>query len=169
LERENNKASLFLAVASKGPARRILELNGFVEMPAWSPDGRMLAAYHYDSARAELHTKPVGRDLIVLEVTPSGNVVGQPRSYAVPSGHWWGPQWLPDGRRIVVVGDDGNLWLIPLDPSARPVDLTKDDPNSVWRFKLSPDGQFVAYPSERQQGGSIWLMNLKEPLGGNDN
>ncbi len=169
LENKNNKASLFLAVAGKSPARRILELSGFVEMPAWSPDGRMLAAYYYDSARAEMHNEPGGRDLIVFEVSPSGNLVGEPRSYAVPSGHWWGPRWLPNGRGIIVVGGDGNVWRIPLDPNARPVDLTKDDPNSVWRYKLSPDGRYIAYPSERQQGSSIWLMNLAEPLGNNDN
>jgi Tol biopolymer transport system component len=168
-EHENNKASLFLAFASKGPARRIFELNGFVDSLAWSPDGRMLAAYHHGSARTTIPTEPEARNLIVLEVTPSGNVVGQPRSYDVPSGHWWGPQWLPDSRSISVVGNDGNLWLIPLDPSARPVDLTEDDPNSAWRFQLSPDGRHVAYPSERQQGGSIWLMNLKEPLANNGN
>jgi hypothetical protein len=130
----------------------------------------MLAAYYYDLARqAAKYNEPGARDIIVVEVSPSGNLVGDPKTFAVPFGNWWSPRWLPNGRGIVVVGGDGNVWRIPLDPNAQPVNLTKDDPNSVWRYKLSPDGRYIAYPSERQQGSSIWLLKLVEPLVDYDN
>lgn len=164
VENTKKEAFLYWTIAGESPVRRILTLEGMLDALAWSPDGKRIAAYHYDPTRAAKHIEPGGRDLIVMEVTASGDLVGEPKAYAVPSGHWWGPRWLPDGRRILVVGNDGNLWLIPLDPGARPVDLTLDDPNSLWRYHLSPDGRTVAYPSERQRGSSIWLLKLREPL-----
>lgn len=86
-----------------------------------------------------------------------------------PSRGRWNPRWLSDGQAVLVNAMDGNVWMIPLDPSARPVALTQDDPNGAWgRFRLSPDGRYIAYSSERQRGSSIWLMKLKQPLTNND-
>jgi Tol biopolymer transport system component len=158
-------SSLFLASAGEGTARPVPRQVGMLSTAAWSPDGMRIAAYRYDPKRFY----PEGRDLIVFDVTPSNEFKGPVRAFAVPPGHWWAPQWLPDGSGILVTGIDGNIWLILLDPSARPVNLTRDDPNIVWRFRLSPDGRYIAYPSERPQGSSIWLMNLKEPLVSHDN
>jgi hypothetical protein len=64
----------------------------------------------------------------------------------------------------LVNGIDGNIWLIPLDPNARPVAITQDEPRGVWLYRLSPDGRYIAYPRERDLTTSIWLLKLKEPL-----
>jgi Tol biopolymer transport system component len=165
IQNTGEEGTLFLATAGKATARQLLKLHGMLDMVVWSPGGRRMAAYHFDPARSSVNDwDPAGRDLIVLEVNPSGELVGEPSRYVVPAGHWWYPWWLPDGRGILVNGMDGNVWLIPLDRAAWPVAITQDDPNTVWRFRLSPDGRYIAYPSERHQGSSIWLLNLEEPL-----
>ena len=81
---------------------------------------------------------------------------------------WFVTQWLPDESGFLVLGMgaeglmDTNVWLISLDPRVAPVALTADDPQSVWNFRLSPDGRYVAYSSETQLGGSIWKVDLGE-------
>jgi Tol biopolymer transport system component len=168
IENSEEEATLFLATAGKVEAQRILSLYGMLDMVVWSPDGTRLAVYHYDPTQTARNPwDPVGRDLVILEVRPSAEIVGEPRRYSVPAGHWWNPRWLPDGRRILATGMDGNVWLIPLDPNARPVAITKDNPG-VWQYKLSPDGRYIAYSGERQLGSSIWLLTLKEPLTNDD-
>jgi Tol biopolymer transport system component len=165
VENSGEEATLFLATTGKVAARRLLNLYGMLDMVVWSPGGRRMAAYHFDPTRSIGNDfDPVGRDLIVFEVRPSGEIVGEPRRYSVPAGHWWNPRWLPDGQAVLVNGLDANVWLIPLDPNARPLAITQDDPNGAWSYKLSPDGRYIAYSSGRQLGSSIWLLKLEEPL-----
>lgn len=152
-EHSGTETSLLVATAGEPTARHILSRDGFLDMVAWSHDGRWIAT--------NLNTTA---DIVVVEVTASGEIVGQPRNLDVPPWWWWSPQWLPDARGIVVVGADGDLWLIPLDPFARPVALTEDDPNSTWAFVLSPDGRHLAYASEFLRGGSIWRLDLGNAL-----
>jgi Tol biopolymer transport system component len=163
VQNSGEEDSLFLATAGNETARRLLKLQGILDMVVWSPSGRRMAAGHFDRSIG-YHFDPLGRDLIVFEVRPSGEIRGEPRRYSVPAGTWWNPRWLPNGRGILVNGLDANVWLIPLDPNARPVAITQDDPNSVWLYKLSPDGRYIAYPGERELGSSIWLLKLEEPL-----
>jgi len=159
------EGSLFLASAGDAPARLLLALNGMLDFGVWSPGGTSIAAYHFDPAVASGNDwRPEGRDLVTLEVSASGERVGGLRRHTVPGGHWWSPLWLPDGRGILVVGMDANVWLIPLEAEARPVNVTQDDPNSAYHYRLSPDGREIAYASERQTGSSIWLLKLREPL-----
>ncbi len=163
-ESQGRESSLLLATRGKAAVRRILKLNGMLDMVLWSPDGRWLAAYHFDRALSPDDWESEGRNLLIVEVSSSGEATGEPRTFRVPPGHWWSPRWLPDSRGIVTVGVDGNVWLIPLDPSARPVALTQDDPNSVWRYSLSPDGRTIAYSSEMPTGSSIWRVQPGEAM-----
>lgn len=157
--------SLFLASAGDAPTRRLLTLNGELHQATWSPSGTSIAAYHFDPTAASGNDwRPEGRDLITLKVSPSGERVGDLGRRSVPGGHWWSLQWLPDGRGILAVGMDANVWLVPLDAEGRPVNLTQDDSNSAYNYRLSPDGRWIAYASGRQTGSSVWLLKLKEPL-----
>jgi len=153
-ENTETGGSLLVASAGEPTARRILSLDGYLDMVAWSPDGRWIAT--------NLNTNA---DIVLVEVATSGEIIGEPRYLDVPPDWWWGPQWLPDSRGIVVSGVDANVWLIPLDPSANPVALTQDEPDDIWRdFVLSPDGRHIAYVSEFLRGSSIWRLDLGDAL-----
>jgi Tol biopolymer transport system component len=165
VENSGGVGSLFLATAGRAESNLILRREGMLDMAVWSEDGNKIAIYYFDPWRSSGDDfDPVGRDLLVLNVNSSGGIVGEPRSCSIPAGHWWSPRWLRDGRKILAVGLDGNVWLIPLEQGARPVAITQDDPNHVWSFELSPDGRYIAYPSSAQRGSSIWLLELEEPL-----
>lgn len=165
VENTETQASLYLAVAADAGPRCILSRQGMLDMAVWSRAGDKIAVYYFDPRRSTgKNWDPVGRDLVVLEVDREGKLVGTPRSYSIPAGHWWNPRWLPDGRKILVSGMDGNVWLVPLEQGARPVAITGDDPNGVWIYQLSPDGRNIAYPSSVQRESSIWLLELEQPL-----
>ncbi len=167
VENTETQASLFLAVAADARARRILSRQGMLDMAVWSPAGDKIAVYYFDPTRSTgKGWDPAGRDLVVLEVDLDGRIVGTPRSYSIPAGQGWNPRWLPDGRKILLSGMDGNVWLVPLEQGARPVAVTGDDPNGVWMYQLSPDGRYIAYPSSVQRESSIWLLELEAPLRG---
>lgn len=68
--------------------------------------------------------------------------------------HDSGPQWHPDGQQIVFLSDRANagqaraIWIMPLSGGdAQPV-TPLDKKKSIESFKLSPDGETVAFLCE---------------------
>jgi len=76
------------------------------------------------------------------------------------------PQLSPDGRRLLYVQTDvlkaentttSSLWLVPVEGGA-PHQLTrtsKHDSHPRW----SPDGQWIAFESDREGGPQLWLIS----------
>ncbi|MHC4235140.1 MAG: TolB-like translocation protein, partial [Planctomycetota bacterium] len=82
-----------------------------------------------------------------------------------PDHWWWSPRWLPNGRGLLVQGEDGNVWRISNEPGVRPVAITEDlPPGSVWDFRVSPDGSSIAYARYISHGSSIWRVDLRHTL-----
>ena len=74
-------------------------------------------------------------------------------------------EWSPDGRWIVLAAKDPqanrDLWLVPADGSAKPVNLTRN-PNFEGSPRWSPDGRFIAFTARRDESGeaALWLIDL---------
>jgi dipeptidyl aminopeptidase/acylaminoacyl peptidase len=95
--------------------------------------------------------------------------MGKPTVLDAPDGlWWWSPRWLPDGRALLVQGEDGNVWRISSRPGIRPVEVTEALPpnNEVWDFQISPDGRFMAYGRSIFRGSSIWRIGMGDALRG---
>jgi Tol biopolymer transport system component len=179
--RSGTETSLFVAVAGDGDVKRILTHPGQIAdvgmwRPEWSPDGKMLALSYAESP-ADPGRHAEGYDVMLVEVTAAGELVGEPRVLTLdPGPKWWaGLQWLPDASGFLVIGMgaepsmiDTDIWLVSLDPNDAPVALTADDPGSVWWYELSPDGTQVAYSSEMPLGGSIWKVELQSQSVGSE-
>jgi Tol biopolymer transport system component/DNA-binding winged helix-turn-helix (wHTH) protein len=111
-------------------------LSCFVaEAPAVSPDGSLVACYHYP--------EPPARPGIALISLESGQVVREfyPPNLVVVSG----ARWSPDGNALLYLAAGPgvtNLWLQPVDgASARPLTNFNDD--RIFRFDISRDGRLV--------------------------
>ena len=104
-----------------------------------------------------------------MEVGDGGEVVGEP---LMLEGGGIG-QWMPDSRHFLGGGNWGGedqwgagVWLVSLDPDVPPVPVSADLKESIWYFKLSPDGRYIAFESEMPRGSSIWRVDLGDILRG---
>jgi len=71
-----------------------------------------------------------------------------------------GPQWAPDGSRIIFpssLGGRTGIWSVSPD-GGEPKRITGDISPQIPR--LSPDGQWIAYLSDQSGSPEIWLWSL---------
>jgi len=142
-------------VNADGGGHRSLTRNLGGGVPAWSPDGRMIAF----STVGQNRSIP---NIYVMNADGSGQRrVTQDAAYASA------PAWSADGRRIAfarVVGGVGNpeVFVVNVDGSGQQ-QLTRDpgpDDDPAW----SPDGQTIAFmryvPKARRPKGVGWQKEL---------
>ena len=160
------RSELFIAHSGQ-PPKRILTVDRWADLPIWSPDGRRLLF----ARRAEWDRADVGdTDLLVLELSATGDSVVSTRTLDAGAKWWWDVQWLPGDKGIVYLGmggegeDDTDVWMLSFEPDQRAVSLTRDDPRQFWGVQLSPDGRYVAYAPEIWRGSSVWRVDLSEVL-----
>ena len=124
--------------------REVLALGGVAHKPAWSPDGRWLAAIGWFGAAALDDTSP---ELVVGPADGSSPPWQLAPELDRPIGNWvdtdlhgWinssqiAPRWLDPGTIVALVSDRGRVapWRFDIDPatgrsSVRPDPLTMDD------------------------------------------
>jgi hypothetical protein len=120
--------------------------------PAWTPDGKSLV---FVSNREVAHGTG---DIVVMTADGSGS----PQLIRREETNWQArPEVSPDGTRIVYAsylgGQWHQLWLLPL-PGGYPIPLTYgefDNTGPRW----SPDGQRIAFISNRNGSTSLWLVD----------
>jgi eukaryotic-like serine/threonine-protein kinase len=125
--------------------------------PAWSPDGKWLAYDRDDSTGSgELYVLAVDSqdEPQALGLHRSGRVMGA-------------PNWSPDGRHILFHLDDGgstgrDLYYVTLRqtqgspaPVGPPVAIPR--PGNDFYPILSPNGQYVAYMSDRSGNFEVYV------------
>jgi gamma-glutamyltranspeptidase len=120
--------------------------------PVWSPDGRWIAF----AASA-----PGGFDLWIAPA--AGGAARQVSSFAGDE-RW--PSFTPDGRLVFSHRARPGVWqlfIAPTDNSTPPVRLTPDQ-TAEWQGRVSPDGRFVAFVSDREQDANndsdVWVREL---------
>jgi len=100
-------ASILLASVGGGGSRRILTVDGSLDVLAWSPDGRWLAGTNWP-------TDGSGAKTMLVRVSEGGDVDGEPRFLGPGAGSGWGHQWRPDSGGFLSAGTDGDVWLLDL-------------------------------------------------------
>jgi dipeptidyl aminopeptidase/acylaminoacyl peptidase len=113
--------------------KRLLELAGWASRPAFSPDGRWLAATGVDDPDAPDDISPT---VFVSPADGSGPARALAPELDRPVGHWndtdltgWmtdsrpGPFWLDASTVVAIVSDRGRAvpWAFPLDGDASPL------------------------------------------------
>ena len=116
--------------------------NGHFASPDWSPDGQYLA---YGSVRSLTPWK-TGPDLLVIRELVTGK-----ERYLTPALNSFGSfRWAPDGRSIMVIGDEnnGNRGLYRIDANTGEVtSILPTDPKKSWiaQAEWFPDGKTILY------------------------
>jgi len=131
------RGELFTVPAKKGDVRNLTATPGVHERsPAWSPDGRFVAAF----------TDAGGEQALAL--FPQDGA-GAPRllDLGAPPSFFYAPSWSPDGKRIACTDKRLNVWVLDVESGARTLIDTDsyDHPVRSLDPAWSPDGRWLAY------------------------
>ncbi len=152
-------------IDKEGKKPRRITSAGYNDYPAWSPDGKSLA--FYSGGAIEL-IKIEGSET-PKKLTGSGGVRSDFPGW---SGY---PSWSPDGKRIVFISNkkktwEGkevkyyDIWIIKADGTGEAKYITNDKYRE--RFPTySPDGDKLAFQSNRKDGFYIWAVSLPGRMG----
>ena len=113
--------------------------------PAFSPDGSRIAFVSQRDGNAEIY-------VMNADGTGATRLTNDPQ----PDGR---PGFTPDGQSVVFhsarTAGKQQIWVVNVDGTGL-TQLTRDSVNSAP--SVSPDGQTIAYVSQRNKDADIWLM-----------
>ena len=148
-------SAIHVVAGGGGPSVTVVPNTDLNVSPAWLPDGRLL----FVSGRGG------GRDVYVVELNDDGTAKGQPER--VTTG--LNPHTISvsrDGRSLVysTLLRQQNVWSIDV-PQGDPVSGYEGDPVTTGRqviegMAVSPDGQSLAFDSNRSGNAEVWVLPL---------
>jgi len=118
--------------------------------PAWSRDGKQIAFAANTNGEFDLWVAPAGG--------------GTARRLTDSAGDERWPSWTPDGQIVFSKRGPNGVWrLVITSERAEPALLTRGDV-SEWQGRVSPDGKWVAFVSDREpepnNDADIWAREL---------
>src|SRR6201994_5077359 len=187
---QDGQTDLFVTTL-KGQPQQITHLKGFVEHPAWSPDGERIAFLYVPGP-----TRPAGA---LAAMKPPSGVIGVEgleiqRVAAVSSRggevelltpdnlHFFDVFWSPDSKKLAYVAapppGENNWWVARLytaaaNPGAQPAAIVDPQKDSGTLHGLqmavprwSPDGSRIAFigglmSDQGATGGDIYMVSAK--------
>ena len=143
------------------PARAVERFVGSNSAPDWSPDGKYVA---YLSQRSPIPTGSFGKALVIRATATGEERVLTPRLNMVLR-----PRWSPDGRSIMVTGNDRKnrqgVYLVSAQ-TGEATPLVQAEPHSYLNNALwAPDGGTVYYRDVARGERSIRIMALDVATG----
>ncbi|HTR39778.1 MAG TPA: protein kinase [Bryobacteraceae bacterium] len=117
--------AIYLRKTDGAPAVRLGDGN----RPALSPDGKWVACISIDGPKTELTLLPTG--------------AGEGRNISTPGMHYERVEWFPDGRRLLLTGNEPGRPIRTFVQDAdggKPAPIT---PEGVPASRVSPDGKYV--------------------------
>ncbi len=157
-----NRSSVRLRLKSGSAAAMTIATfpgNGRPDELVWSHDGRHLLV--------SLDAKPAQLVLYRFDINDRA---GKEETRFTPAfNYFYQMIWLPDDSGFTMIAqprdaDWPHIYRVNLADPDHPLLLTADDPNQKWGHVLSPDGKMVAYPSTREHGSVVWLLDVDQVL-----
>jgi dipeptidyl aminopeptidase/acylaminoacyl peptidase len=169
---------LYVSDLDGTPAHKLTNLQGFLDAPAWSPNGKTLAILFTENApRAAGPLMPMTPEsgVIANKIYEQGLVTvevatGEVRKVSPPDMYVYEYDWSPDGKRMVVTSakgaGDANWYvaqLYTLSSSGGEMKSIYKPPLQIAVPRWSPDGQNIAFiggimSDQGSVGGDICLI-----------
>jgi Tol biopolymer transport system component len=142
-----------LVVRSLDGDQSVVRLTRARGTPAWSPDGKSLAAERWSEAAAY---GAAGGSPPQVAVVPVTGGAGTPRT-ASPGGQ---ARWLPDGRLLVPDADSGTLVVTRVGDTQGRVVVTGVHVGDV-PWDVTPDGTTLVVAGQGDVNYDLTLVDLK--------
>ena len=81
------------------------------------------------------------------------------------------PAWSPDGKYLTYLWGDGekqvSLWMAPVNGNSKPVAIVQPPSaqSNITFYQVSPNGHWVAYPSDESGQWELYLTTFPEGKG----
>jgi TolB protein len=152
---ENSRTTLYTSDTQGENTRKIIDIDGFViDFPAWSPDGKYIAASVVEKCVAGM--SECVYDIVVMNADGNDrkNLTNTPASE-------WVPVWSPDGQTIAFSSDrDGDSEIYLMNRDGSNVRQLTDNDGYDGTPRWSPDGTRIAFDTDRDGGDwDIYIMN----------
>lgn len=141
---------IFVLNPADSTVTRLTKSFGVDVDPSWSPDGKQIAFVSSRSNMPMVYTMNADGES-VKRLTFAG------RYNATPM---WGPAGTPSEKKILFAGwKDKKFDIFVIDSAGKQIErLTKDQGNNEDPF-FSPDGNFIAFSSNRSGQKTVYVMN----------
>ncbi len=127
--------------------------------PAWSPSGKFIYFSSYRSGGINIWRAPVKRD---------GTLDGSLQQVTTGAGQDVEVAISRDGKRLAfgTLRQNADVWKLPVSPQTglptgspeAVISTTREDSRGAW----SPDGESIAFNSDRAGDMNIWLFSLTD-------
>jgi dipeptidyl aminopeptidase/acylaminoacyl peptidase len=152
---DGDKVAIQTLDVASGAVRALTGRSLFESVPAWSPDGTQIAYwYNRDGDQNNVNE---------INLVPAAG--GTPRVITRALDRClYRSLWMPDGKSILVGGNDGtrvSLWLQPLDGPSRRLNLGPANPSwSFWvDLAVGAKGAIAFAGSEAHRPSELWYMS----------
>ncbi len=181
---EKKKAQLFVIPADGGEARQLTQIEGGVQRPAWSPDGRNILfvspVFKGEKATEDSDVKIIRR--MIYKSDGKGFLVGQfSHLFVVPARggrakqladgeyHVEEATWSPGGKTIAFIANMDEDADMSFFKNIYTVPAKGGDPELLWKgigrigaLEWSPDGRYIAFTGrEIEDPGLVWHRNTE--------
>jgi dipeptidyl aminopeptidase/acylaminoacyl peptidase len=150
----------------RGTKARITFDKGPPNQPSWSPDGRSILF---------TYTLPQGGGNLEIRTKPANGTGEEKTLVSLPHRYLY-PVWSPDGKYLAYIWGLGSqhqgIWAVPQTEglsgiTAQPFKVIEPPatPASVASFRISPDGNWVAYASDESGRYEIYISSFPKGEG----
>ncbi|MEP6913571.1 MAG: hypothetical protein ABI923_12500 [bacterium] len=132
--------------------------NKFADLPAVSPDGKLIACYLFDE-----QTKATKLALLPFAGGDPIHLFDLPRSVDLRGAGGQAVRWTPDGRALTYIVNRGgvsNIWAQAIDGSAHK-QLTDFKTDRIFSFDWSRDGKQLACSRGPVESDVVLISNFK--------
>jgi WD40 repeat protein len=146
-------------LSSDGEQLETQEVLGLA-FPLWSPDGRFIALYRYNSPTENLTTPPTQIDILNIQqntITTISMPVSN-TSQVTPSENFL---WLPDSTGLIGFADDGSLWQWDVDTNLTKIIVSEpqvDTTNQSFPLAINANGEWLAV-SNLTTNGQVYILD----------
>ncbi len=140
-----NHSDIFMMDLSTYEIKKVTDIYGNSETPAFSPDGKTIAFMTDQSGNFDIWT-------INIDGT---NLTQVTKNFAADRF----PRWSPDGTNIIFHSDrTGNLEIFSVFPNGTNLTQITSNPASDATARYSPDGQWIIFQSDRGGNDDLYMI-----------